>query len=46
MSALLTAMAFGFGGGLGGLGSGTQKVGKPERDNLIVCIAERLDERD
>ncbi|HKO50855.1 MAG TPA: hypothetical protein VJV79_24260 [Polyangiaceae bacterium] len=43
---LLTAMAFGFGGGLGGLGSGTQKVGKPERDNPIVCVAEHLDERD
>jgi len=41
---LLTAMAFGFGGGLGGLASGTQKVGKPDRDNPIVCIAERVDE--
>ncbi len=41
----LTALAFGFGGGLGGLASGTQKVGKPERDNPIVCMAERLDER-
>ena len=42
---LLTAAAFGFGGGLGGLGSGTQKVGKPERDNPIVCVANQLDER-
>jgi hypothetical protein len=44
--ALLRAMAFGYGGGLGGLASSTFKVGKPERDNPIVCIAERLNERD
>ncbi|MES1173952.1 MAG: hypothetical protein ABUL62_06450 [Myxococcales bacterium] len=44
-SVLLAAMAFGFGGGLGGLGSGTQKVGKPECDNPITCIAERAGER-
>jgi len=44
-STLLTAMAFGFGGGLGGLGSGTHRVGKPERDNLVVCIAEHVSER-
>ena len=44
-SVVLTAMAFGFGGGLGVLGSGTQKVGKPERDNPIVCIAEHVSER-
>ena len=37
----LTAAAF----GLGGLGSGTQKVGKPERDNPIVCVADQLDQR-
>jgi len=44
-SVLLTALAFGFGGGLGGLGSGTHKVGRPERDNPIVCIAEHGGER-
>lgn len=44
-SVLLAALAFGFGGGLGGLGSGTQKVGKPERENPIVCIAERVNAR-
>ena len=45
LTALLAACAFGFGGGLAGLGSGTQQVGKPERDNPIVCVAERSSER-
>jgi len=44
-SLLLAALAFGFGGGLGGLGSGTQRVGKPERDNPIVCVAEQVNQR-
>lgn len=44
-SIMLTAMAFGFGGGLGGLGSGTHRVGRPERDNPIVCLAEHVSER-
>jgi hypothetical protein len=45
VSLLLTAMAFGLGGGMGGLASGTQHVGKPERDNPIACVAEQVNPR-
>ena len=39
-SVFLTALAFGFGGGLGGLGSGTQWVGKPDPENPVAWVAE------
>lgn len=46
VSVFLTAAAFGLGGGLGGLGSGTHKVGRPERDNPIVCVAQASSKRE
>lgn len=42
---VLTALACGFGGGLGELASGIRKVTKPERENPIVCVAGYHDER-
>lgn len=40
----MTALLLGVGGGVGGLGVGMRKVDKPERENPVVCVEERLNE--
>ena len=45
-SVFLTALAFGFGGGLGGLGSGIQRVGKPDPENPVAWVADGSQEQE